>query len=121
MPRYKVRFSRDWIVGRWAFTDRVLDGLGGWASDGPRLQNTWIVEFKDSPRELGRYLTSALRLNISRDAKPGAVFEIEELEADPPARKPPVSRPPASRPPSSRPSGGRARPRAKLPTPKVRQ
>ena len=83
MARYKVVFSRRWITGRWGFTDRVLDRLGAKPWEPSRTQNAWLVPFKGSPLALGEYLTEALRIPESRDATPGSVFEIEELEPAP--------------------------------------
>ncbi len=89
MPRDTVSFSRRWITGRWGFTDRVIHGIGGQPSERAGLQNTWLVEYGGSSAELGGYLTEELKLERSIDARPGAVFEIEELEPRPP---PPRSR-----------------------------
>jgi hypothetical protein len=86
MPRYKVVFSRRWITGRWGFTDRVLDELGGKPWEPSRTQNAWLVPFPGTSFALGRYLTEALHLPESPDARRGTVFEIEELEPAPPRR-----------------------------------
>lgn len=92
MARYKVIFSQRWITGRWGFTDRVLNGLGAKPSEPSRTQNAWLVTYQGNALALGEYLTEALKVPASRDARPGAVFEIEEL--DPPeARKSPARTP----------------------------
>jgi hypothetical protein len=88
MARYKVIFSRRWITGRWGFTDRVLNALGGRPSEPSRTENAWLVPFKGSALALGEYLTEALKVPASRDARPGAVFEIEELDPPPPRNRP---------------------------------
>jgi hypothetical protein len=80
MARYKVVFSRRWITGRWGYTDRVIDQLGGRPAEPSRMQNAWLVPFEGTSFALGEYLTAALRIQHSRDAEPGAVFEIEELD-----------------------------------------
>jgi len=96
MARYKVIFSRRWITGRWGFTDRVLDGLGAKPWEPSRTQNAWLVPFKGSALALGEYLTEALKVPLSRDARPGGVFEIEEI--DPPKAVPPRAPRPARTP-----------------------
>jgi hypothetical protein len=80
MPRYKVVFSKRWLTGRWGFTDRVLDQMGGKPSEPSRTENAWLVPFEGTPFELGRLLTEALHISRSRDARGGAVFHVESLE-----------------------------------------
>ena len=106
MPRYKVSFSRRWITGRWRFTDRAIHGIGGQPSERSGLQNAWLVEYGGSSAELGGYLTEELKLERSKDARPGAVFEIEELEPrPPPPRSRRASRPRLAPPPPWRAGG----------------
>ena len=82
MPRYKVSFSGRWLTGRWGFTDRVIGELGGNALEPVGGHNAWQVPFAGSSFELGRFLTDALKIPLSRDAQAGSVFEVEELEPD---------------------------------------
>jgi hypothetical protein len=80
MPRYQVAFSDRWLTGRWGFTDRVITGLGGKALEPAGGHNAWQVPFAGTSFELGRFLTDALKIPLSRDAEAGGVFEVEELE-----------------------------------------
>ncbi len=106
MPRYKVSFSRRWITGRWGFTNRAIHQIGGQPSEPSGLQNAWLVEYGGSSAELGGYLTEELKLERSKDARPGAVFEIEELEPRAPRMgSRPASRPPLAPPPPRRAGG----------------
>jgi hypothetical protein len=86
--RYKVVFSRRWITGRWGYTDRVLNEIGGKPWEPSPTQSAWLVPFEGSSFSLGEYLTEALRIPQSRDAVPGGVFEIEELDPAPPRARP---------------------------------
>jgi hypothetical protein len=97
MARYKVVFSRDWITGRWGYTDRVLNALGGKPWEPSNTLNAWFVPFDGSAMALGDYLTEALHVPISRDARPGGVFEIEELDPRPPETRPRPRRAPRVR------------------------
>ena len=41
MTVYRVEFSKDWITGRWGFTDRVMTGLNGRVTEPSRLENAF--------------------------------------------------------------------------------
>ena len=80
MARYRVRFSRGWITGRWGFVDRVMDRMGAKCVDPAKVRPVWALDYTRSPIELGRYLTKALNLPLSHDPKLGAIFDIEEID-----------------------------------------
>ena len=89
MPRYKVHFSRMWITGRWGFTDRVLHEIGGRPTDPSLLQPAWVVNFKGSSIDLGRYLTQALKVPLGHNSWDGTVFDIQEID---PGKRPSARR-----------------------------
>lgn len=89
MPRYKVHFARTWIMGRWGFTDRVLHEIGGRPTDPSLLQPAWVVSFKGSSIDLGRYLTQALKVSLGHNSRDGTVFDIQEID---PGKRPPARR-----------------------------
>lgn len=82
MTLYRVEFSRDWITGRWGFTDRLFtEELRGRETDPARLENAWLVEYAGTASDLGDFLSE--RLNIQRvDLRRfGTIFEITILSA----------------------------------------
>jgi hypothetical protein len=84
MARYRVEFSRDWILGRWGFTDRLFHDLGGKVTEPSRLENAWVVDFRGNAGNLGKYLMTALNIQERDYERFGAIFEIQELSSDPP-------------------------------------
>ena len=82
MPRYKIRFSRHWITGRWGFTDRALNAIGGHCADPSLNVPVWVVEYKGPPGRLGRYLTETLKIPLAHEPGDGAIFEIEEVRTE---------------------------------------
>ena len=85
MARYRVEFSRDWILGRWGFTDRLFHELGGRVTEPSRLENAWLVEYRGNARTLGRYLSSALNIQVADFERYGTIFEIQELADERPS------------------------------------
>ncbi|MCZ6557283.1 MAG: hypothetical protein O7E56_05450 [SAR324 cluster bacterium] len=78
MARYRVQFSRDWIRGRWGFIDRMFHDLGGKETEPSRTDNAWLVEFRGSPQDLGRYLSERLELKWKDVSQFGSIFNISE-------------------------------------------
>jgi len=83
MPRYRIEFSREWITGRWGFTDRVFNDLGGRLADPKRLENAWVVEYKGRPFPLGRLLTQLLNIQRADFERFGTIFDITEIPREP--------------------------------------
>lgn len=79
MPRYRIEFRREWITGRWGFTDRVFTELGGRVADPVRLENAWVVEYKGRPFPLGRLLTQLLNIQREDFERFGTIFDITEV------------------------------------------
>ena len=79
MARYRVEFSRDWIMGRWGFIDRMFYDMGGRPADRARLENAWLVDFKQGPGELGKMLAGRLDLKQADYSQFGVIFDIREL------------------------------------------
>lgn len=79
MTLYRVEFSKDWITGRWGFTDRVFTDMKGKETEPSRLENAWLVQFPGTASDLGDLLSE--RLNIQRvDLRRfGTIFEITIL------------------------------------------
>lgn len=90
MARYRVEFCRDWILGRWGFTDRLFFELGGKVTEPSRLENAWLVEYRGDARALGRYLSEALNIQEADYERFGAIFEIQEVPGD--SKPPPRAR-----------------------------
>jgi hypothetical protein len=79
MARYRVEFARDWILGRWGFTDRVFYELGGVVTEPSRLENAWLVDYRGKPRALGQIIVAKLGIHAGDRARYGTIFEITEL------------------------------------------
>ncbi len=88
MARYRVEFCRDWILGRWGFTDRLFFELGGKVTEPSRLENAWLVDYRGNAQALGRYLSEALNIQEADFERFGTIFEIQELPGDPPPPRP---------------------------------
>jgi len=89
MPQYKVEFSREWLTGRWGFVDRVMTQAGAKATDESRLQHAWLINYKGSPQNLGRFLAQELNIQRKDFLAVGSVFNIVGLDPlPPPAPKP---------------------------------
>jgi hypothetical protein len=93
MARYRVEFCRDWILGRWGFTDRLFHELGGKVTEPSRLENAWLVEYRGNARALGQYLSEALNIQEADFRRYGTIFEIQEVSGRraTPASKPRIS------------------------------
>jgi hypothetical protein len=83
MARYRVEFCREWILGRWGFTDRLFHDLGGKVTEPSRLENAWLVDYRGNARNLGKLLSEALNIQEKDYEQFGAIFEIQELSSDP--------------------------------------
>lgn len=81
MARYRVEFSREWVLGRWGFIDHLFHRLGGKETEPSRLENAWLVEYKGKPSQLGKLLSDLLEIKRSHFADFGAIFEIREVPA----------------------------------------
>ena len=79
MARYRIEFSREWLRGRWGYIDRIFHKLGGKESEPSRTDDSWLVEFKGKPRELGAYLSERLELKDKDFRQFGSIFEITEV------------------------------------------
>jgi hypothetical protein len=81
MTLYRVEFSKDWLMGRWGYTDRVFTELKGKETEPSRLENAWLVNFNGTASDLGDLLSD--RLNIQRTdlQRFGTIFEITILSA----------------------------------------
>lgn len=77
--RYQVRFDRHWLTGRWGFTDRVFYDLGGRELEPKRISNTWVVQYKGTPGDLGRLLSQLLNIQAADHQRFGAIFEVSEI------------------------------------------
>jgi len=84
MARYRVEFSRDWLTGRWGFTDRLFNRLGGRETEPSHLEDAWLVEFHGTPRNLGKILSKALNIQAEDYRRFGTIFEVQEVDAPPP-------------------------------------
>ena len=76
MAMYRVEFARDWITGRWGFTDRVIRELKGRETEPSRLENAWLIEFSGQPPALGRLLSQKLNIQEKDFRRFGPIFEI---------------------------------------------
>lgn len=79
MARYRVEFSRDWIMGRWGFIDHMFYKMGGKPADRARMENAWLVDCKKGPGALGRMLADRLELKPADYSQFGVIFDIREL------------------------------------------
>jgi len=82
MAMYRVEFARDWITGRWGFTDRVFQDLKGRETEPSRLENAWLVEFTGQPPALGRLLSQRLNIQEKDFRRFGPIFEITVVSQD---------------------------------------
>lgn len=81
MTVYRVEFSRDWITGRWGFTDRTMTNLNGRVTEPSRLENAWIVNFQGTASDLGDLLSERLNIGPEHLKRFGTIFEITILTA----------------------------------------
>ena len=79
MTRYRVVFDRQWIMGRWGFTDRVFYTLGGVEAEPKGASYAWEVTFKGKPRELGLLLLQRLHIDSTDQSQFATIFEITEV------------------------------------------
>jgi hypothetical protein len=99
MTLYRVEFSRDWLTGRWGYTDRVFTHLKGRETEPSRLENAWLVNFQGTARDLGDLLSEQLNIQRNDYRRFGSIFEItilSEPHAPEPRRVPrnPLEPPP---------------------------
>jgi hypothetical protein len=111
MTLYRVEFAKEWITGRWGFTDRVFTELKGRETEPSRLENAWLVNFRGTASDLGDLLTERLNIQRADLRQLGTIFQITIL-SKPHGPEPRRSRaralaPPA--PPWERPSSRRER------------
>ena len=76
MAMYRVEFAREWITGRWGFTDRVFRELNGRETEPSRLENAWLIEFSGQPPALGKLLSQRLNIQEKDFRRFGPIFEI---------------------------------------------
>ena len=88
MTLYRVEFSRDWITGRWGFTDKVFHDLKGRETDPSRLENAWLVNFTGPAQNLGQVLSERLNIQVEDFQRLGAIFEITPLPPPDPTAGP---------------------------------
>lgn len=81
MTLYRVEFARDWITGRWGFTDRVLTELNGRETEPSRLENAWMLEYAGTASDLGDLLSERLNIQRADLRRVGTIFEITILSA----------------------------------------
>lgn len=79
MTLYRVEFSRDWITGRWGFTDRVFSDMKGRETEPSRLENAWLLEFQGTASDLGDLLSERLNIQRADLRRFGTIFEITIL------------------------------------------
>lgn len=89
MPVYRVEFIREWIIGRWGFTDRVFHELSGRVTEPSRLEEAWLVTFTGKPEALGRRLQEMLNIQPADWRRFGPIFEITEVAAEAAEPEPP--------------------------------
>ncbi|MDH5752243.1 MAG: hypothetical protein OEZ59_07475 [Deltaproteobacteria bacterium] len=82
MATYRVEFTRDWITGRWGFTDRVLNELRGRETEPSRLENAWLIEYRGKPSSLGQLLSERLNIQRSDFNRYGPIFEITQVNSE---------------------------------------
>ena len=82
MALYRVEFARDWIMGRWGFTDRVFQQMKGRETEPSRLENAWLVDFPGHPPALGQLLSQKLNIQEKDFRRFGPIFEIALVEQD---------------------------------------
>ncbi len=80
MALYRVEFAREWITGRWGFTDRVFHDLKGRVTEPSRLENAWLVNFRGPASALGNLLTGMLNIQRADFRRFGTIFEITILD-----------------------------------------
>lgn len=79
MARFRVEFSRDWIMGRWGFIDHMFHVMGGVPTDQARLENAWLVDYRQGAGALGKMLAKRLELKQADYSQFGVIFDIQEL------------------------------------------
>ena len=79
MTLYRVEFARDWITGRWGFTDRVLTELNARVTEPSRLENAWVLSFNGNASDLGDLLCERLNIQRADLRRFGTIFEITIL------------------------------------------
>ncbi len=81
MARYHIRFSNEWVRGRWGFIDRTIYLLGGKVNEPTGTDNAWLVEFRGKPQALGNTLTELLNIRSEHFHQFGTIFEITEVRS----------------------------------------
>lgn len=79
MTLYRVEFAREWITGRWGFTDRAFDEMKGRVTEPSRLENAWLVNFNGTASELGDHLSERLNIQRADFRRFGTIFDITIL------------------------------------------
>jgi hypothetical protein len=79
MTLYRVEFAKDWIMGRWGFTDRVLSEMRGRVTEPSRLENAWVLTFNGTASDLGDLLSERLNIQRADLRRFGNIFEITIL------------------------------------------
>ncbi len=109
MTLYRVEFAKDWITGRWGFTDRVFSDMKGRETEPSRLENAWLVNYAGTASDLGDVLSERLNIQRADYKRFGTIFEITILSAphapEPRRRRSQALQPPA--PPWERPASSR--------------
>ena len=80
MPFYRVEFIKDWITGRWGFTDRVFHDLKGKETPAHHLDSAWLVNYTGTPDKLGELLSRMLNIQSHDFRDMGTIFEIIPLK-----------------------------------------
>jgi hypothetical protein len=81
MTLYRVEFAKEWITGRWGFTDRVFSDMKGRETEPSRLENAWLVNFAGTASDLGDVLAEQLNIQRADYRRFGTIFEITILSA----------------------------------------
>ena len=76
---YRVDFSKDWIKGRWGFTDRLFTQLKGrrYPSE---VAIAWVVTYHGTPAALGQVLMRELNIQPKDFQHYGPIFEMRQLD-----------------------------------------
>ena len=88
MALYRIEFIKDWITGRWGFTDRVFHDMKGKETEPSRLENAWMLEYGGRPDALGKLLSKKLNIQPEDFKRYGPIFEITILRESDPVRVP---------------------------------
>jgi hypothetical protein len=113
MTLYRVEFAKDWITGRWGFTDRLFtEELKGRETEPSRLENAWLVNFTGTASDLGDLLSEKLNIQRNDYKRFGTIFQITILSAPhgPEPRRSPSRALEPPPPPWERPAGARRKP-----------